>query len=78
MELLFDGKPVTRAFNFRVYVAPIGETVVVAVTGGTNSIHSRFWWSRQESGSSDTVERGSIDNVVFSPMANTMLQFAEI
>jgi len=68
MELLFDGKPVTRAFNFRVYVAPIGETVVVAVTGGTNFHPFSFLVvNGKKVAGSDTVERGSIDNVVFSP-----------
>src|SRR5258708_6306685 len=29
-ELMFDGKPLTRAFNFRVYIPPVGDMVVVA------------------------------------------------
>jgi hypothetical protein len=66
-ELLFDGKPLSRAFGFRVYIPPVGDMVVVAVTGGTNFHPFSFLVvNGKKVPSSDTVERGSIDNVVFS------------
>lgn len=34
-DLLFDGKLLARAFNFRVFIPPVGDMVVVAVSGGT-------------------------------------------
>ena len=67
-ELLFDGKPLMRAFNFKVYIAPVGDMVVVAVTGGTNFHPFSFLVvNGKKVPGSDTVERGMIDDVVFSP-----------
>ena len=67
-ELLFDGKPLSHAFQFRVYIPPVGDLVVVAVTGGTNFHPLSFLVvNGKKVPGSDTVERGSIDNVVFSP-----------
>lgn len=67
-ELLLDGKPIARAFNFRVYIPPVGNMVVVAVTGGTNfHPYSFLVVNGKKIPGSDTVERGMIDNVVFSP-----------
>ncbi len=67
-ELMFDGKPLTRAFNFRVYVPPVGDMVVVAVSGGVNFHPFSFLVvGGKKVPGSETVERGSIDNVVFSP-----------
>ncbi len=34
-DLLFDGKLLARAFSFRVFIPPVGDMVVVAVSGGT-------------------------------------------
>jgi len=67
-DLLFDGKPLMRAFNFRVYAAPVGNLVVVAVTGGNNFHPFSFLVvNGKKVPGSDTSERGMIDNVVFSP-----------
>jgi hypothetical protein len=67
-ELLFDGKPLMRAFSFRVYIPPVGDMVVVAVTGGTNFHPFSFLVvNGKKVPGSDTVERGMIDDVVFSP-----------
>jgi len=67
-ELMFDGKPLSRAFSFKVYIAPVGDMVVVAVTGGTNFHPLSFLVvNGKKVPGSETVERGSIDNVVFSP-----------
>ena len=67
-ELLYDGKPIAHAFNFRVYIAPVGNMVVTAVTGGTNfHPYSFLVVNGKKVPGSDTVERGMIDNVVFSP-----------
>ena len=67
-ELLYDGKPIARAFNFTVYVPPVGDMVVVAVTGGTNGHPFSFLVvNGKKVPGSDTVERGMIHDVVFSP-----------
>src|SRR5882724_3007285 len=67
-ELLFDGKPLMRAFNFKVYIPPVGDLVVVAVTGGTTFHPFSFLVvNGKKVAGSDTVERGMIDNVVLSP-----------
>jgi hypothetical protein len=67
-ELLFDGKPLSRAFAFRVYIPPVGDMVVVAVTGGTNFHPFSFLVvNGKKVPGSDTVERGRIDKVAFSP-----------
>jgi hypothetical protein len=67
-ELLFDGKPIARAFNFRIYVAPVGDVVVTAVTGGANFHPVSFLVvNGKKVPGSDTVERGMIHDVVFSP-----------
>jgi hypothetical protein len=67
-ELLFDGKPIAKAFNFTVYIPPVGDLVVVAVTGGTNFHPFSFLVvNGKKVPGSDTVERGAIDTVVFSP-----------
>jgi WD40 repeat protein len=67
-DLLFDGKPLMRAFNFRVYIPPVGNLVVVAVTGGNNFHPVSFLVvNGKKVPGSDTSERGIIDNVVFSP-----------
>ena len=66
-DLLFDGKPIARAFSFKVYTAPVGDLVVVAVTGGTNFHPLSFLVvNGKRVPGSDTVERGSIDDVLFS------------
>lgn len=68
MELLFDAKPVARAFSFQVYIPPVGDQVVVVVTGGTNFHPVSFLVvNGKKVPGSDTVERGTIDKVVFSP-----------
>ncbi|HKR83891.1 MAG TPA: hypothetical protein VJS37_06915 [Terriglobales bacterium] len=67
-ELLFDGKPIAKAFSFRIYIPQVGDLVVVAVTGGTNFHPFSFLVvNGKKVPGSDTVERGSIDSVVFSP-----------
>ena len=67
-ELMFDGKPLSRAFGFKVYIAPVGDMVVTAVTGGTDFHPLSFLVvNGKKVLGSETVERGSIDNVVFSP-----------
>jgi len=66
-ELLFDGRPIAKAFNFTVYIPPVGDMVVVAVTGGTNFHPFSFLVvNGKKVPGSDTVERGMIDKVVFS------------
>ena len=67
-ELLFDGKPISRAFNFKVYIPPVGDLVVVAVTAGTNFHPFSFLVvNGKKVPGSDTVERGEISSVEFSP-----------
>jgi hypothetical protein len=67
-DLLFDGKPLTRAFGFKIYIPPVGNLVVVAVTGGANFHPFSFLVvNGKKVPGSDTVERGMIDDVVFSP-----------
>jgi len=67
-ELLFDGRPLSRAFEFRVYIPPVGDMVVTAVTGGTNGHPFSFLVvNGKKVPGSDTVERGIIHDVVFSP-----------
>lgn len=67
-ELLYDGKPIARAFGFRVYIAPAGDMVVVNVSGGTNGHPLSFLVvNGKKVPGSDTVERGMINDVVFSP-----------
>ncbi len=67
-ELLFDGKPIAKAFNFKVYIPPVGDMVVVAVTGGTNFHPLSFLVvNGKKVPGSDTVERGAITKVEFSP-----------
>lgn len=67
-ELLYDGKPVARAFHFEVHIAPVGDMVVMAVTGGTNGHPVSFLVvNGKKVPGSDTVERGMIQQVVFSP-----------
>jgi len=66
-ELLFDGKPIAKAFGFKVYIPPMGDMVVVAVTGGTNFHPFSFLVvNGKKVPGSDTVERGMIDKVIFS------------
>ena len=67
-ELLFDGKPLMRAFNFQVYIPLVGDLVVVMVTGGTSAHpYSFLVVNGKKVPGSDTVERGIIDKVIFSP-----------
>jgi WD40 repeat protein len=67
-ELLYDGKPIARAFNFKIYIAPVGDMVVMAVTGGTNGHPVSFLVvNGKKVPGSETVERGMIENVIISP-----------
>ena len=67
-ELLFDGKPLSRAFEFKIYIAPVGDMVVMAVTGGTNFHPFSFLVvNGKKVPGSETVERGTIHDVLFSP-----------
>ena len=67
-ELLFDGKPIARAFGFTVYIPPVGDMVAAVVSGGTNFHPFSFLVvNGKKVPGSDTVERGSITKVVFSP-----------
>jgi len=67
-ELLYDGKPIARAFNFKIYTAPVGDLVVMAVTGGTNGHPVSFLVvNGKKVPGSETVERGLIENVIVSP-----------
>ena len=67
-ELLFDGRPIARAFNFRIYVAPLGDMVAMSVTGGTDAHPLSFLVvNGKRVPGSDTVERGMIHDVFFSP-----------
>jgi len=67
-ELLFDGKPIAKAFGFNVYIPPVGDMVVVAVSGGINFHPVSFLVvNGKKVPGSDTVERGAITKVVFSP-----------
>ncbi len=67
-DLLFDGKPLMRAFGFTVYISPVGDMVAVVVTGGTNFHPFSFLVvNGKKVPGSDTLERGAINKVVFSP-----------
>jgi WD40 repeat protein len=67
-ELLFDGRPIAKAFNFTVYIPPVGDMVVVAVTGGSTFHPFSFLVvNGKKVPGSDTVERGAINKVEFSP-----------
>jgi len=67
-ELLLDGKPLMRAFGFEVHISPVGDMVVVAVNGGTSSHSFSFLVvNGKKVPGSETVERGQILEVVFSP-----------
>jgi len=67
-ELLFDGKPIAKAFGFKVYIPPVGDMVAVVASGGTNFHPFSFLVvNGKKVPGSDTVERGAISNVVFSP-----------
>jgi hypothetical protein len=67
-ELLFDGKPIAKAFNFTVYISPVGDMVGVVVTGGTNFHPVSFLVvNGKRVPGSETVERGAITKVEFSP-----------
>ena len=67
-ELLFDGKPIAKAFGFKVYIPPVGDMVAVVVSGGTNFHPFSFLVvNGKKVPGSDTVERGAISKVVFSP-----------
>src|SRR5882762_7920982 len=59
-DLLFDGKPVMRANGFVVYIPPVGDMLVVAVTVATNGVSRSFLvLNGKKVPGSDTVERGS-------------------
>ena len=67
-ELLYDGKPIARAFSFQIYTSPASDMVVMAVTGGSNGHPFSFLVvNGKKVPGSDTVERGMIHEVVFSP-----------
>jgi hypothetical protein len=66
-ELLFDGRPIAKAFGFKVYIPPVGDMVVVAVTGGANGHPFSFLVvNGKKVPGSETVERGLIEKVIFS------------
>jgi hypothetical protein len=67
-ELLYDGKPIARAYSFQIYTSLASDMVVMAVAGGTNFHPFSFLVvNGKKVPGSDTVERGSIDQVVLSP-----------
>lgn len=67
-ELLYDGKPIARAFSFQPHISPVGDLVVIVVTGGTNfHPYSFLVVNGKKVPGSDTVERGMINEVVLSP-----------
>jgi len=67
-ELLFDGKPLARAFDFKIHKAPVGDMVVMAITGGSNFHPFSFLVvNGKKVPGSETVERGMIHDVFFSP-----------
>jgi hypothetical protein len=67
-ELLSDGKPLMRAFGFEVHIPPVGDMVVVTVNGGINFHPFSFLVvNGKKVPGSETVERGQILEVVFSP-----------
>ena len=67
-ELLFDGKPLARAFDFRIHKAPVGDMVVMAITGGSTFHPLSFLVvNGKKVPGSETVERGMIHDVFFSP-----------
>ena len=68
MELLYDGKPIARAYSFQIHTTPASDMVVMAVTGGVNFHPFSFLVvNGKKVPGSDTVERGMINEVVFSP-----------
>src|SRR5258708_13408314 len=69
-DLLFDGKPVMRANGFVVYIPPLGDMLVIAVTVATNGVSRSFLvLNGKKVPGSDTVDRGSTATVPFSPSA---------
>ena len=67
-ELLLDGRPLMRAFGFEVHIPPVGDMVVVTVNGGINFHPFSFLVvNGKKVPGSDTVDRGQILEVVFSP-----------
>jgi hypothetical protein len=68
-DLLFDGKPIARAFNFRVFIPPAGDLVVAAVSGGSlvKPVEFLVVAGKKILASEVPHDRGGIEKVVFSP-----------
>ncbi len=66
--LLLDGKPIARAFNFKVYIPPVGDMVVVAVSGGTsvNPVQFLVVGGKKVPGSETARGHSLTDEVVIS------------
>jgi hypothetical protein len=67
-ELLYDGKPIAKAFNFKVYIPPVGDMVVVVVSGGSYAQPVNFLVvGGKKVPGSETSDRTGFVDVVFSP-----------
>ncbi len=70
MDVLLDGKPIMRALQVTLYIPPVGDMVVAAVTAGA-SAHQPLRFlvigGKKVVGSEVDGIRGTIEQVVFSP-----------
>jgi Tol biopolymer transport system component len=68
-DLMFDGKPIARAFNFRVSIPPVGDMVVVAASGGSlvKAVEFLVVGGKKVPASEIPHDRGGVERVVFSP-----------
>lgn len=69
-DLLFDGKPIMRAFHMEVFIPPVGELVLCSVNapaGPGKSVSFLTVLNKKIPGSEVDGLAGSIDKVVFSP-----------
>jgi WD40 repeat protein len=68
IDLLLDGKPIARAFNFQLYVAPTGNMTVAIVSGGSRSAPITFLAVNGKLVPGTEIGApGGFDEVVFSP-----------
>ena len=67
-DLLLDGRPIARAFNFQLYVAPTGDMTVAIVSGGSRSSPITFLAvNGKRVPGTEIGAPGGFDQVVFSP-----------
>ena len=67
-DLLLDGRPIARAFNFQLHTAPTGEMTVAIVSGGSRSAPITFLAvNGKRVPGTEIGAPGGFDEVVFSP-----------